>query len=267
MSILANYFQRGGAEIYYEWAGSGPPVVLLHAGIADSRMWDLQFEAFAESHTVVRFDARGYGRTRPVAGNFSQREDLRALLTLLDITRPSLVGCSMGSRTALDFALRYPHRLDRLVLVSPAVSGFRYQGRPSPLWYEIEAAEIADDMARVNELEIQMWVDGPRRRPEHVTPWVRALALEMNAIALAHTGVGREDPALSAEGRLHQVTAPTLLVVGEEDTPWTRAEANWLMKFMDGARRVDVPDAGHLVNMEQPAAFNEVVLGFLKEGP
>ena len=169
----------------------------------------------------------------------------------------------MGSRAALDFALRYPDRVDRLVLTSPSVNGFRYTGPPSPLSAQIDAAELDDDLARVNELEIQMWVDGPRRRPEQVAPWVRQLALEMNAVALANEGVAQEQPAPSVEGRLHTLRPSTLLVVGEEDTPRTRATADWLMGQIDHAHRVDLPDAGHLPNMEQPAAYNAAVLAFL----
>ena len=255
-----------GADFYYELTGSGPPVVLLHAGIADGRMWDTQFEAFAAAgHTVLRYDQRGYGRTAPVPAAYAYipREDLRVLLKALGIARASLVGCSMGSRTALDFALRYPDKVDRLVLTAPSVYDFRYSGPPSPLSAQIEMAELDDDLARVNELEIQMWVDGPRRRPEQVAGWVRALALEMNAIALANEGIGREEPPLAVEGRLHTLRAPTLIVVGEEDTLQTRATADWLMGQLPAARRVDLPDAGHLPNMEQPAAYNAAVLDFL----
>ena len=87
--------QINGADFYYELAGSGPPVVLLHAGIADSRMWDRQFDAFvAAGHTVLRYDQRGYGRTAPVPGSYIPREDLRVMLKALGIERPSLVGCA-----------------------------------------------------------------------------------------------------------------------------------------------------------------------------
>ena len=263
MSIQSQFVPINGCDYYVELAGSGPPVVLLHAGIADSRMWDTQFHAFAAGHSVLRYDQPGYGRTAPTPGPFTPREDLRGLLNHLGWARASLVGCSMGSRTALDFALRYPDRVDRLVLTSPSVNGFRYTGPPSPLSAQIDAAELDDDVARVNELEIQMWVDGPRRRPEQVAPWVRQLALEMNAVALANEGVAQEQPAPSVEGRLHELRPPTLIVVGEEDTPRTRATADWLMGQLDHARRVDLPDAGHLPNMEQAEAYNAAVLGFL----
>ena len=265
MSTKSAAMPVNGAEIYYELTGSGPPVVLLHAGIADSRMWALQFKAFAAAgYTVLCYDQRGYGRTAPVPGAQSiPREDLRRLLKALGMERPSLVGCSMGSRLALDFALRFPDQVERLVLVSPSVDGFPYSEPPSPLSAQIDMAELDGDLARVNELEIQHWVDGPRRRPEQVAAWVRALALEMNAIALANEGIGREESIPSVEGRLHTLRPPTLVVAGEEDTLRTRATADWLMGQIATARRVDLPAAGHLPNMEQPAAFNAAVLGFL----
>ena len=87
-----------GVEFYYELAGRGPAVVLVHAGIADSRMWDGQFEALAAAHTVLRYDLRGFGRTPPAPGPFDHAGDLRALLDALGLARVALVGCSQGSR-------------------------------------------------------------------------------------------------------------------------------------------------------------------------
>lgn len=116
----------------YETAGAGRPLVFIHAGIADSRMWDGQFSALAGSFKVVRYDMRGFGRTPPAEGSYAHHEDLAALLTHLGLGRVSLVGCSMGSKTALDFALQYPERVDRLVLSSPAVGGLAFDGPPPP---------------------------------------------------------------------------------------------------------------------------------------
>ena len=152
MSSQQQFVSINGRDYYVDLAGSGSPIVLLHAGIADSRMWDRQFDAFAAGHTVLRYDQPGYGRTAPTPGPFTPREELRLLLDTLGIERASLVGCSMGSRAALDFALRYPDRVDRLVLTSPSVNGFRYTGPPSPLSAQIDAAELGADLARVNDL-------------------------------------------------------------------------------------------------------------------
>jgi pimeloyl-ACP methyl ester carboxylesterase len=246
-----------GTTFAYEQAGDGPPLVFIHAGIADSRMWEAQF-------AVVRYDLRGFGRTPPVEGQYAHEEDLGALLVHLGLGRVSLVGCSQGSRIALDFALRHPERVERLVLTSPAVSGLRYDGPPPPQAAELEAADAAGDLARVNELEMQIWVDGPRRAPDQVDAAVRRLALAMNAIALANEGVGSERPMEPpAAGRLGEVRAPALILVGELDTPRTRAAAEHLAAGLPNARRVVLSGAAHLPNMEQPTAYNRLVKAFL----
>jgi pimeloyl-ACP methyl ester carboxylesterase len=250
----------------YETAGSGAPVVLIHAGIADSRMWDGQFFALAESYTVVRYDLRGFGRTPPVEGPFAHHEDLAELLLHLGIDRATLVGCSMGSKTALDFALEHPERVDRLVLTSPAISGFRYDGPPPPQAAELDEADEAGDLARVNELEMQIWVDGPRRAPTEVDPAVRELARQMNGIALANEGVGEERPPRApAAGRLHEVLAPALIIVGELDTARTLAGVDLLAENLPNARKVVMAGAAHLPNMEQPERYNRHLLAFLRD--
>src|SRR4051812_29356284 len=94
-----------GAQIAYEVAGSGHPLTLIHAGLADKRMWEAQFATFAESYRVVRYDIRGYGQSTFPAGPYTMREDLRALLQHLGIARTHLIGISMGGSIAIDFTL------------------------------------------------------------------------------------------------------------------------------------------------------------------
>ena len=270
-----------GASFAYETAGpesSGAwPIVFIHAGIADSRMWGDscrqddtgdahhgQFSTLAASFAVVRYDLRGFGRTPPAPGPYAHHADLLALMDHLAIGRAALVGCSLGSRTALDFALQFPERIDRLVLMSPAVSGLTYDGPPSPQAAELIAADDAGDLARVNELEIQIWVDGPHRSPGEVDPRVRRLALEMNAIALANEGVGEERPLQPpAAERPAEVRAPVLVIAGELDTARTLASADWLVENLPDARLALVPGAAHLPNMEEPERVNRLLLDFL----
>jgi len=265
MSPRSAHAPLNGIDCAYEMAGDGPPVVLLHAGIADSRMWAAQFDALATNHTVIAYDRRGFGRTRPAPGPFNHVDDLAALLGYLGIKRTALVGCSQGSRIALDFALAHPDQVSRIVLSAPSVSGFRYDGPPPRQADAIDAAEAAGDLARVNELEMQIWVDGPRRAPDAVASSVRRLVAEMNAIALANEGVGEERPPdRPAAGRLGEVGAPVLLVVGELDAAITLAVAEALAGGLPNVRRVDLL-AAHLPNMEQPEAFNRAVGPFLGE--
>jgi len=271
-----------GATLAYETAGEGtplvgapaaatpiasrPPVVLIHAGIADSRMWDDLFAALRPAFTVTRYDLRGFGRTPPAPGLFAHHEDLAALLLHLGIGRAALVGCSIGSRIALDFALSYPEWVARLVMISPTVSGFRYDGPPPPQAAELDAADAAGDLARVNELEMQIWVDGPRRAPDQVSPAVRALAAQMNAVALANEGVGEEAPARPpATERLSELAVPLLVITGELDAAKTQATAEHLQAALPHARRAVVPAAAHLPGMEQPELVNRLVIDFLDE--
>jgi 3-oxoadipate enol-lactonase len=157
-----------GARIYYEVAGEGEPLVFVHAGIADSRMWEGQVAAFAERYKVIRYDLRGFGKTEMVEGPFSHHEDLRGLLDFLGLERTHLVGCSMGGGAVLDFALEYPERVGDLVLVGSAIGGFRPDFDPPKEWDELVAADEAGDLERISELEVMMWVDGPARSPEDV---------------------------------------------------------------------------------------------------
>jgi 3-oxoadipate enol-lactonase len=122
-----------GTRIAYDLAGSGPAVLLLHAGIGDRRMWDAQFPPFAEHFTVIRFDARGFGETRKPDAPFAPYADAIALLDHLGISRAHFVGVSMGSQTAIEAAIAAPERVSALVAVAartgtPVSSSLRADG-------------------------------------------------------------------------------------------------------------------------------------------
>lgn len=257
-----------GASFYYEIAGEGHPLVLLHAGICDGRMWDEQFDAFAaRGHCVVRYDRRGFGRTTAAAGAFSHLEDLAGLMRHLDLGRATLVGCSQGGRIALDAALEHPELAASLVLVSSALSGYRYTAGLPPQAHELEEAEEAGDLARLNELELQIWVDGPRRGPGDVNPSVRERVREMNLVALsAPASSGAELPSgVDAARRLGEIAVPVLVLVGELDTPRVLEAAGVLARGIRGASVARMSGTAHLPNMERPEEFNRLVLQFLSD--
>ncbi len=287
MSVTSDsgFAQVSGARLYYEVSEdevgvasdpkssfatttSGEPLVLIHAGIADNRMWDRQLDAFAGRYRVIRHDMRGFGKSvveERVA--YSHREDLRGLLDLLGAVGPTLlVGCSIGAMTAIDFALGFPERTRALVLVGPGVSGFDPDVDPPEEWDEMVAADEAGDLERLSELEVRVWVDGPYRDPGVVDPAVRDLVREMNLIALSNeaSGVGDElPPETPAADRLAEITVPTLVIVGDLDQPETVVAANLLEEGIPNARKVVMPGTAHLPNMERPEDFNRIVLGFL----
>lgn len=255
-----------GAEIYYEVAGSGDPLLLIHAGVADSRMWDAQMEAFAPHYRTIRFDMRGFGRTRLSGGSFSYHEDVAAVLDHLGHEQAHVVAISFGGRVALDFALAYPQRVRTLVLGAPSVSGAEDSPRVQQFVEEEEAALEADDLDAAVELNLRLWVDGPERQPQEVDAEVRRLVGEMQRNAFVVPG--QDDVTLKPQpqpaiGRLHEVTAPVLLVSGALDLEEKRALAEDVAFALPRGRHLSLP-AAHMMSLEQPAAFNEAVLGFLR---
>jgi 3-oxoadipate enol-lactonase len=260
------FAELNGASLYYDVAGNGEPLVLFHAGIADRRMWDGQLEAFGERYRMIRYDMRGCGRSEaPTGAPFSHHDDLRGLLDFLGIERAILVGCSIGARTVIDFALAHPERVRGFALVCPSLSGFESDEEPPEEWDELVAADDAGDLERVSELEVRIWVDGPCRSPDQVYPVVRDLVREMNLIALRNeAALGEEHQAQPpAVNRLAEIQTPTLVVAGDLDRPEVGSRADLLSRSIPRAQKVVVNGTAHVPSMEKPGEFNRVVLGFL----
>jgi pimeloyl-ACP methyl ester carboxylesterase len=253
-----------GTRIAYDMAGSGPPVLLLHAGIGDRRMWDTQVPAFAEHFTVIRFDARGFGETRRPAAPFSAHVDAIALLDHLGITRAHLVGVSMGSQTAIEAAVSAPERVSSLVAVA-ARTGTPVSPELRAGWDRVDELYEAGDIAGAVEYELSMWVDGPDRGPDAVDSEMRERVREMNAALFTRDDVAGEEIPLDppADQRLAEIVAATLILYGDKDVMDVRRAAGPLAAAIPGARLAVIPDAAHLPQMERPEIFNEIVLGFL----
>jgi 2-hydroxy-6-oxonona-2,4-dienedioate hydrolase len=262
----SGFAEVNGARLSYEVDGSGDPLVMVHAGVADRRMWDDQWSVLAERYTVVRYDLRGFGQSASVEGAFSHHEDLYGLLEFLGITGAVLIGCSRGGATCIDMTLEHPDRTRALILVGAGVGGIQLSAEPPKQWQEVASSFEAGDLQRTSELEVQIWVDGPRRTPDQVDPQIRSLVREMNLIALQNEklGLGSEQaldpPAFS---RLDELRIPTLVIVGDEDQPAVVQTADLLEQRIAGARKEVMHGTAHLPNMEQPEHFNRLVLDFL----
>jgi len=255
-----------GTILYYEAAGRGPVVILLHAGNLDRRVWDPQFLPLAREHRVIRYDLRGYGRSGPADAPYAAQEDLGALLDALGIGRASLVGLSGGGRIAIDFALAHPERVNRLVLASTGLSGWQYADSGDTAYFA--EARRARDRGDAAALGIA-WLGSAYTRPAMEHPELVAPLREMAAAngkawmgLLKHGDLERpaDPPALHHTVGLR---IPTLLIVGTRDTPDIRAIADTLAASVPGIRRVTFEGAGHLVNMKQPQRFTNLVRTFL----
>lgn len=268
-AIKSGFAHIDSAKIYYEVAGQGPPFVMIHAGVADSRQWNNEFVNFARTYRVLRYDMRGYGKSEPVEGEFSHMHDLVSLLDTLEIHEPLvLMGCSMGGGLAMDFALTHPSRVRALIMVDSAPSGLELDVARSSKFADVEKAFEEGDLDRVAELETQIWFDGTGRTPEQVDPAMRKLLWEMNRLALAHEikELGKRLPNTQAPAfdRLQELDKPVLVIVGARDTPYTLAAADYMIQKIPSARKGIIEDAAHLPNMDQPHAFQEIVEHFLE---
>ena len=254
-----------GARIHYERSGKGFPLLLIHAGIADSRMWQPQAKAFANEFDMIRPDMRGFGDSELPPVPYSTRADLVGLLDHLGVGCAHVVGCSMGGTAAIDLALEYPERVARLVLVGSGVSGSNLGQADSALFADVEAADKAGDIDASNRAEVRLWVDGPRRPEGSAPAAVRDLVLDMNGRAFLSDFASAPQQKLvpPAIGRLHEISASTLVIVGEEDLPHAAANAEVIMSNIPDSRTVVIKDAAHLPSLERPDEFNRVLRDFL----
>ncbi|MEU4566537.1 alpha/beta hydrolase [Micromonospora sp. NPDC023956] len=260
--------EANGTRLGYDDTGSGSPVLLLHAGIADRRMWREQLPALATRHRVITLDLRGYGESELPPTSFAHHTDVVGVLDALDIGRAALVGCSFGGAVAVDTALTHPDRVSALALLGTAVTGHEWSDETNDLWDSLVGEVEPDDDTAGAAAEVRFWVVGPDRRPEDVDPALLRFAREMDERALATeralSAVDVAFPEPPAIERLHELHMPVLAAAGAADLPDIRRLADLIAATAPNAVRLpDVPDAAHLLPLERPAPVNAALLDFL----
>jgi pimeloyl-ACP methyl ester carboxylesterase len=258
-----------GAGLYWESTGTGPALLLVHAGIADHSMWDDDVPALAATHRVVTFDCRGYGRSASTDVAFSNRADIAALMDHLGLDRAALLGCSRGGQIALDFTLEQPARVSALVMVASGPGGLEHDPTPEELalFESEEPMWLARDWAGIADLDVRVWVDGVGQSVDRVPAPIRE---RVRAMCLAKYEAGYPDgqPIVldpPAGVRLEEIAIPTLVVHGDLDVSYISAAADAMEAGIAGARRVTLPGVAHMVNLERPLEFRRLALDFLAE--
>ncbi len=243
---------------------AGKAVLLVHAGIADSRMWEPQVGVLrAAGFRVIAPDLRGFGERRLEPEPYSHVRDLEDLLD----GPTAVVGNSLGGRVALELAVLHPKLVDRLVLIAPGLPGWNWSAETREGWAEEEAAFERGDRRGAAEASVRMWVVGPSRSPEAVDSEVREAARSMILRSYEMQQAWDEavekalDPPVSE--RLGEIDRPTLVIVGDEDIADMQAIAAHVAASITGAQLVRVPRAAHLPSLERPEEVNTVLLGFL----
>jgi pimeloyl-ACP methyl ester carboxylesterase/mannose-6-phosphate isomerase-like protein (cupin superfamily) len=251
--------RAGVGPIYAEQAGAGADVVLVHAGVADSRMWDPQWVDWPSRLRVTRLDLRGFGRSAPPEGVYANPEDVLAVLDALGIDRAILVGASFGGRVVLDLAASRRDRVVGLVLAGAGLPDHDWSSEIRAFGAAEDEAIEAGDLDAATEINVDFWLP-------HASEGVRAAIREQQRTAFAlQIGSDGEERLLTEDlvSHLAEVDVPALVVVGESDHADFHALADRLSTALPRATKETIPGAGHLPSLEQPGAFDAVVLPFL----
>ena len=247
--------------IAYEVKGQGPAVVLIHGGQMDRRMWDFQFEVLAQQYRVIRYDIRGFGKSEVPTRPYSYAEDLKSLLKHLSETKTSVIGLSLGGAIAMDFAILYPDSVEALVLTCPGLGGFKFDDKANDFRLIMDAARD-EDHGRAADL----WLENPYMSVAMEIPQIRPRLRELsrdNAHSWLNNPLLQRRLNPPAAERLHRIRARTLIVGGGRDVSDVKEIVAKLRGEITGAEEYTFKDCGHIVPMEAPQKFNELVLGFL----
>lgn len=263
--IDTGFINVEGGKIYYESAGEGENIVLIHDGLIHHEIWDGQFHVLAKDYRVVRYDRRGYGKSTYPEASFSNIEDLNQVFLHLQIDHATVFGMSAGGGLAMDFTLKYPEKVNKLVLVGAVVSGYGYSSHMLTRGGRVQdlRAMLSDPQKIIKYFG---WEDPYQMYSENKKAKEKSFKLlkenPQNAdFRKSQFVVPADRPAVKF---LSEIKIPALVVVGEFDHPDVHAHSGVIEVGIPNARREIIMDAAHLVPMEQPEAFNKVMLEFLK---
>ena len=242
-------------------------MLLLHAGVADGRMWDPVWDALAAERRVVRYDARGFGRSPDPDEGWSPAHDALAVLDAAGVERAHLVGASMGGYRALEVALVAPERVLSLTVAAGAAGVLDPPPELVGEWDRIDALVGQGRIDDANEAEMRLWVDGARDPVPDIASSVRALVAPLNAALLERQQQMPEgaelEPALPE--RLREIEVPVLVITGDADVPNAIAWCERLATEVPNARLERWPGVAHMLTLERPREFVRLVLEFTRE--
>jgi 3-oxoadipate enol-lactonase len=232
--------------------GDGPPLVLLHPGVGDSRIWDPVLAALTAKYRVIRYDTRGFGQSPAPSVKFSLLRDLVAVLDHQGVQRAAFVGCSQGGASSLGLALAQPERVSALVLLCPGIPGFPYPAEDEDeLEADYERARAAEDVEALAGVMQRIW--GAAGATQAAMEQLRSAA----RAALVAEDLELEDPPVF--GRLGEISVPTSLMVGDADYPPLVESNRQAGALIPGCEFVLVPGMDHLPPLREPALVLDLV--------
>jgi 3-oxoadipate enol-lactonase len=257
----SGFVEVHGGRLHYEAAGTGEPIVFIHGNMGDRRHWDRQFRELASRFRVIRYDVRDYGLSSVLSEEiaYSDHQDLAALLDHLDVRSAHVIGWSMGSAIAIDFALSHPERTKSLVSVGPWVWGYSSEAAKRDLDLLAKMRSAFAEGGRSAAVRVMM--DGFA-----VTIRDAAAGAEFARIAADYSFSSRGQRQFlkpSAMGRLSEIRVPTLILTAEHDVPSCLEVANLLDRSIPDSTQIVMVGTGHMLHMERAGEFNKHLTEFV----
>lgn len=268
LNIEVATIELEGSPLHMRSCPGALPILLLHAGVADSRMWQPQMEDLCGAFRLIAPDLRGYGRSPIPGGPFAYHKDVVHLLDHLGIDSTWMIGASFGARIAVDTCLVFPERVAGLVLVSPTIGGFEPGEEIEAFNNEEEVLLGEGDIEGATELNMRMWLEGPNRVRSDIDPTVRSRVAQMQREAFQipiPNGAEFLGVDFVAVERLEEITCPVLVVVGELDVRAVIEHALLVARRIPGAKLQRISKAAHMLSLEASARFSEMVREFIIE--
>ncbi len=267
--MVSGKIQVNDGHIFYEDTGKGLPLVFIHAGYMDSRMWDNVTAIFSSGYRVIRYDVRGYGKSSKVTKAYTDAEDLKSLLENLGVREAVLIGVSNGGRIAFDFAVTYPHMVKALIPVDSGLKGNQPSGsEEEKLWENITIDE---------EKYLKLRSEGKYREAAEIDVdfWSNASTgdLRESLLKIAEENVFTDEtdpdifqvsPTPPAFEKLNSLKMPVLIIVGGSDTPPLKEMDRRIHQLIGGSKFVVIEGADHLPSVTRPAEFCNAVFDFLR---
>lgn len=260
-------YNATGANIYFESKGNGENILLIHAGIADSRMWDKEFHLLSEKYRVVRVDLPGFGLSDFTGGNYSYSNIINEILIHLNITRTHILAASFGGKIAIDFYLENSEKCLSLALLSPAIGGWEdssflqeYEEEEEKLLQEGKAEETA-------QFNYKTWILR-NRSSEHINPTVRKLVVDMQMQFLTKPEPDYPYEEIEPEDNILQIKSiriPVLVINGEYDVQDFHDISDLMSRELPYVKKVIIPDTAHLANLESPKQFFKLISEFFSD--
>jgi 3-oxoadipate enol-lactonase len=264
----------GRLRVYYQEFGKEKtdPIVFMHAGFQDSRMWDRQVAYFSKDHRVICFDQPGQGRTKGSDTTILIADVVRILLDSLHVPRASFVGLSMGSVCAADIVLTYPERVNKIVFVSPGLTGWKdvipADSLSMQLFRSMDTAFGSSDKSVTAARFAAIWCVGPFRNADSVSKAARDYVYQTTLSCMnAHDfrDLTQFDPRGEAR-RIGEIGKPVLIINADADVPMIGTMARYMHHQIRNSQAVTIHGAAHMVNMEKPEEFNKILAAFLRQG-